>query len=315
MNKSSPYIIVSSLIVFAVLIGIGVFVNTRDDQQTGIPPVDISVATSSQVSNLKNVTYFIAGESITLTNGKFEREAAPGSASKETFMLFGEPTFVDLDGDGDLDAVTYLTQHGGGSGTFFYVVAAVNTNGTYKGTNAMLLGDRIAPQNITAEKNNAVANFADRKVSEAFSVQPSVGKSVWIHFDAKTGEIGEFVQNFEGEANPAKMTLTMKSWNWIQTDNTDGTKVTPKKPEVFILTFTTDGRFSAKTDCNGVGGEYKTSGSALTFDKMMSTMMFCEGSQEQEFSAMVSNVSSYHFTSKGELVLELRDKQGTVTLR
>ncbi len=314
MNKSS-YTVFAGLIVLVAVIAIGAYI--KSDYMTGndVPPASTSSVETVIAKGPKDISYSVAGESITLVNGKFEREAAPGSASKETFMLFGEPTAVDLDSDGDLDAVTYLTQNSGGSGTFFYVVAAVNTNGVYKGTNAMLLGDRIAPQNITVDKNNAVANFADRKAGEAFTVQPSVGKSVWVHLDAKSGEIGELVQNFEGEADPSKMTLTMKSWNWIATDNADGSKVVPKNSGAFALTFGKDGRFSAKTDCNGVGGEYKTTGSVLTFDKMMSTMMFCEGSQEQEFSSMISFVSGYHFTSKGELILELKDKKGTATLR
>lgn len=314
MNKSS-YIVFGGLAVLIAVIAIAAFVKSGySTTENTVPPVS-TTTTSTTASDPKNISYSVAGESITLMNGKFEREAAPGSASKETFMLFGEPTAVDLDGDGDLDAVSYLTQNSGGSGTFFYVVAAINTNDTYGGTNAMLLGDRIAPQNISVDKGNAVANFAERKPGEAFTVQPSVGKSVWVHLDPKTGEIGELAQNFEGEADPSKMTLTMKAWSWVETNNADGSKVIPKKPEAFALTFGKDGRFSAKTDCNGVGGEYKTTGSVLTFDKMMSTMMFCEGSQEQDFSSMISSVSGYHFTSKGELILELKDKKGTATLR
>jgi len=38
--------------------------------------------------------------------------------------------------------------------------------------------------------------------------------------------------------------------------------------------------------------------------KMMSTLMYCEGSDESEFSALLSNVSSYSFGRKGELLLK-----------
>jgi hypothetical protein len=48
---------------------------------------------------------------------------------------------------------------------------------------------------------------------------------------------------------------------------------------------------------------------------MMSTLMFCEGSQEGEFTAALGETVGYHFTGKGELILELKDKKGTVTLR
>lgn len=322
MNKSTT-IVFGGFLVLVTVVLFGLFIKNSStqsgDKQVEIPPVvtpaPLPTTTTPTVSDAKNTTYIVDGEHITLTNGKFVRPAAPGSASLETFTLFGEPTMVDLDGDGDLDAVTYLTRDGGGSGTFFYVVAALNTSGTYQGTNAMFLGDRIAPQNITTEKGNAVANFAERKAGEAFSVQPSVGKSVRIHLNPTTKEIGELALNFEGEANPNTMKLTMKTWDWIQTSNADGSKVTPKNAGVFTLTFNDATRFSAKTDCNGVGGEYIGKGSALTFDKMMSTMMYCEGSQEQAYSSMLSSVVAYHFTSKGELVLELKDKKSTATFR
>ena len=47
----------------------------------------------------------------------------------------------------------------------------------------------------------APSSFAERKAGEPFTTQPSVGKSVWVYYDKKTGEIGELVQNFESESS------------------------------------------------------------------------------------------------------------------
>jgi hypothetical protein len=160
-------------------------------------------------NNSLNFTFTISGRDYTLINGKAEKEVAldstgslqAGSVSKEIVRVFGEPVVGDLNGDGVNDEVMYLTQETGGSGTFFYVVEAINQGGVYKGTNAMFLGDRIAPQNINIINGRAVANFAERKAGEPFTTQPSVGKSVWIYYDAKLGEIGEWVKDFEGESN------------------------------------------------------------------------------------------------------------------
>lgn len=148
-----------------------------------------------------NTTYTISGKEYQLINGKIQNEIAPGSASKEVVSIFGEPVYADLDKDADLDAVMYLTQETGGSGTFFYIVLAINDDGTYKGTEAMLLGDRIAPQNINIIDGRAVANFAERRPGDPMTTQPSIGKSVWIHYDSTTGKIGEWVKDFEGESN------------------------------------------------------------------------------------------------------------------
>ena len=80
----------------------------------------------------------------------------------------------------------------------------------------------------------------------------------------------------------------------------------------FALTFKSDKTFSATTDCNGVGGEYSLSGNKITFSNMISTMMYCDGSQEQDFVTMLNQVQSYMFTSKGELVLGLKLDSGSV---
>lgn len=302
------------LVLFAAIILVVVFaVSLNSPAHTVVPPAPIPPVSVAQ--SPKDITISVDGEQITLTNGVFERPLAPGSAAKESFRIFGEPVIGDMNGDGIPDAVMYLTRDGGGSGTFFSVVVAVGSGASYVGTNALFLGDRIAPQNITITDGNAVANFAERKPGEAFSVSPSVGKSVWVHLDPKSNQISELVKDFEGEADPAQMKLTMKSWEWIETDRIDGSKVVPKKAGVFSLTMKADGTFSAKTDCNGIGGEYHRSGAILTFGKMMSTMMYCDGSQEGEFSAMIAATTGYHFTSKGELILEQKDKKESAILR
>jgi heat shock protein HslJ len=123
------------------------------------------------------------------------------------------------------------------------------------------------------------------------------------------------VDDFEGEADPSKMSLGMKKWNWVRSEYNDGRVVTPKMVDKFTLTFNTDGTFGASTDCNGVGGNYTTKEGSITFSQMISTLMYCEGSQENEFRDSLSNSTSYHFTSKGELVLGLKFDSGSVIFR
>ena len=262
------------------------------------PEGGVSAATSSPV----DISFSFSGRTVTLVGGYAEAPAAPGSAAKEVFRAWSTPVMVDLDGDQDEDAIYYVTQDTGGSGTFFFVVVAVNDAGVYSGTNALYLGDRIAPQNITIDRGVPVANFAERKAGEPFTTRPSVGKSVWIHLNAQTREIGEAVQNFEGEADTARMTLPMQAWTWVRSEG-EGVTVTPKQEGRFTITFKEDQSVSVTTDCNGMGGTYTTKGSTLTFGPMMSTLMYCEGSQEGEFGAMLGKVHGYAFTGKGELQL------------
>lgn len=251
----------------------------------------------------KNIIYTIDGQQYTLTNGKVEIPSAPGSASMTTVSVFGEPVYGDLDADGDEDAAVLLTMSGGGSGTFYYAVLAQKTDTTYISTNALLLGDRIAPQTVEIHDGRAVYNYAERRADEPMTTVPSIGKSLWVQFDRTTGEIGEWVKDFEGEVDTAKMNLRMKKWEWVESVD-QGEYVLPKKKGVFTLTFTDDGRVSVETDCNSMGGTYTAKGSALTFGQMMSTLMYCEGSQEAGFGAMLGEVKSYAFTQKGTLELQ-----------
>lgn len=275
---------------------------------------DIILDTSK--NDAKNISYVIDGQTFMLVNGKAEKEIAPGSASKQKISMFGDPVYDDFNGDGVKDAAVMLVSDGGGSGSFFYAVLAISTGTTFVSTNALLLGDRIAPQNINIDDGRAVYNYAERKVGEPMTTQSSTGKSLYVQYDKRTGTIGEFVKNFEGEADVNKMNLGMKKWNWIKTQMNDGKVVTPKVEGKFTLTFNKDGKVSVGTDCNSMGGTYNVEeDKKIVFNQMMSTKMYCEGSQEHEFASALSEVGSYMFTSKGELILEIKMDSGSMIFR
>ena len=132
-------------------------------------------------TDYKNATYTIDGEDVTLVEGLSETPAAPGSASMLSIKYFGNVAKGDLNADGIPDLAFLLTQSSGGSGTFFYLVAALqNSAGGYTGTNAVLLGDRIAPQETEIKDGEIVVNYADRKVGQPMSAVPSVGVSKYL---------------------------------------------------------------------------------------------------------------------------------------
>lgn len=153
----------------------------------GTPTVSPAVVSDVQTQadpvtfpDYKNATYLIEGSFVTLTDGFFEAEIAPGSASKITTRYFGNEAFGDLNGDGNVDAAFLLIQTTGGSGTFFYLVVALQTTSGVEGSNAIFLGDRIAPQNTVIENGIITINYADRNPSEPFTTQPSLGVSKYF---------------------------------------------------------------------------------------------------------------------------------------
>lgn len=278
-------------------------------------PVPLVRNGEQAVGSPLNATYLIDEKPVTLVGGRTEIASAPGSASRNSVFNFGEPVYGDIDGDGDQDAVLLLVNETGGSGTFYYATLAINVNGSYRGTDTILLGDRIAPQTYYFQGNKAIVNYADRPFGAPFTTQPSEGKSLYLQYDPSNFRLIQVAVDFEGEADPSRMTLDMTTWRWLRTVYNDGTIITPQKPEAFSLTLRKDGMVSVRTDCNSMGGKYVVSGKNIEFTDMATTLMYCEGSQEQVFSTMLGNVQSYLFTSRGELVLELKFDSGSIIFR
>lgn len=310
------------------------------------------------ISPIANMTVLVDGTEVHLQAGSAEVTVTPESASKETYRIFGEPVHGDVSSDGISDMVFYLTKDGSGSGTFYYAVIALGDGSGYVSKEAVFLGDRIAPQNILISEGNAIVAFAERAPSESFATPPSIGKSLILHYDNMTDTVGELIQDFEGEADALRMTLTMKKWKWVQTAYkngscscptgyvelgnscepvcrnstppcmapsiacdavTTGNVVTPKKADVFTLSFTSEGTVAVGTDCNSMSSTYEKIGSGgekqkISFGQITSTSMYCEGSQEQEFSDLLTRTTAYAFTSKGELLLFQSD-EGVTTLK
>ncbi|MFA6226937.1 MAG: hypothetical protein WC631_00415 [Candidatus Paceibacterota bacterium] len=131
----------------------------------------------SIVADYKDATYLIDGREVQLTNGLAEEENTQGSASKTIIRYFGNKVAGDFNGDGTNDTAFLLTQNTGGSGTFFYIAVALGDGDGYKGANAILLGDRIAPQTTEFRDGKIIVNYADRKADESFAVRPSIGVS------------------------------------------------------------------------------------------------------------------------------------------
>ena len=176
MNK----LLIGSLVIIVVFVGGFFALNSYVYEEKQGPKAD----------DYKDAEFVIEGERVKLG----------GDA-----RYFGNELFVDLNDDGREDVVFLVTHEPGGSGTFFYVVATLNTEGGYIGSDGYLLGDRIAPQNINVSPNPRhvnviVANYADRKEGEPMTAQPLVGKSAYLKLDPEYMQWGIVVPDFEGES-------------------------------------------------------------------------------------------------------------------
>jgi len=165
-------------VIVLVVIGVGVWV-LFGGQHKAVAP---TVATFDPL----NATYLVDGQPVALVGGKAQEPATPGSAEQVMTSVFGDPATGDLNGDGSADAAVIIVQNSGGSGTFYYVAAAIDTTKGAEGTNAILLGDRIAPQNISIQNGRILVNYADRKPGEPMSAPPSLGVSRYFIYQSST---------------------------------------------------------------------------------------------------------------------------------
>jgi hypothetical protein len=95
---------------------------------------------------LKNLTYQIDDEHITLQNGEREFDPQVGDQlhEKALFAYLVDHAFGDLDGDGNSDAVAVLQVSGRGTGKYYYLSVVYNDRGTAKvAGRAFDLGDRV----------------------------------------------------------------------------------------------------------------------------------------------------------------------------
>ncbi len=159
------------------------------------------VQKETDAENYQDVAFRISGETVRMKNGEATTATNMGSASQTTVRYFGNTAKGDLNGDGIPDLAFLITQQTGGSGMFYYAVGAIqNAAGHYMGTDAVLIGDRIAPQTTEIRNGILIVNYADRAPGEPMAARPTVGKSMYLKLDAKTMQFGEVVQNFEDES-------------------------------------------------------------------------------------------------------------------
>ena len=228
-------------------------------------------------SDPRNATYMVEGRRITLRDGRYEEEAAPGSTAKAVTAAFGEPAVGDLEGDGDEDAVLFLVHDPGGSGTFYYVAASMHEGGRYRGTDAVLLGDRISPRQIVIRNGVVIAAYADRRSGEPMAAQPSVGRTKVLTFRdgrlTEIGPLGEGEQVAEGWVTVGHEARSFapcggKTDFWLSGDAPVMNEILAAyhlalpDPEPYTPLFMTLAGTFGKPPAGGVGGDYAGSFSA-----------------------------------------------------
>ena len=159
------------LVIVIIVVGLGYFA-LRDGTDEAVP--NVPIVDDGFRPDPSNATFIFDEGPVTLEKGIREVEVAPGSAMKEETLLTDFVGYGDVNKDGKNDAVAILVQSGGASGVFIYLAGYVSGPVTYKGTNAIFLGDRITPKSVSISNEIITVNYLDRKESEPFTAEPTV---------------------------------------------------------------------------------------------------------------------------------------------
>jgi heat shock protein HslJ len=264
----------------------------------------VGTAGKDEISQTKDYTYIIDGHPVTLKNGKCETEMVHGNASKTVTAYLGNDAFGDLNGDGISDVAFILTQDQGGSGNFYYISAILSSESSFKGINAVFLGDRIAVKSATVKEGKLFVTYSDRRLTEPMSSEP-------------TQEVTKILQVQNGkllDINPTSP-LTGRKWKWIKTVMNDDTSILPKKVNAFTIIFNEDGSLNGTTDCNRFFGNYSLPESKLSFGPFGSTKMFCLDSQEEIFLRTLKETERYLTDKENNLILLLKSDSGSMLFK
>jgi len=71
----------------------------------------------------------------------------------------------------------------------------LKTSNGYQGTNAVLLGDRVAPQTTEIRNRQLIVNYAERSINEPMTVRPSLAVSKYLVVHGTTLETSQPVTN------------------------------------------------------------------------------------------------------------------------
>ncbi len=166
------------LIIIVAIVSGGYFLLSRSSTTNNTP----ENKTTAFQPDPSSATFTIDNEPITLSHGA--RESEEGEIT-----LLDEKATGDLNNDNKADTALLLADSSIGSGVFIYVAAYVSGPVSYKGTNAVFVGDRISPQSLSIANGVVTFKYLDRKAEEPFSAEPTI--SITKQFFYKNSELVE----------------------------------------------------------------------------------------------------------------------------
>ena len=178
--------ILALILILAAIVAVFYYLSRKDSGNK----TETSTASDNDNSGFQpdpsNATFIFDDGPVTLSAGRYEKSASPGSAFVEEIVILDKFAYGDINADNKMDTVLLLARYGAGSGSFIYLVGFASGPVTYKGSEVLFIGDRISPQSISINQGVITMEYLDRAPDEPFAAEPTI--SVSKQFVYKNGE-------------------------------------------------------------------------------------------------------------------------------
>ena len=127
-------------------------------------------------TDLERATYLTEnteGGTATLEGGEFRQPVVPGSAS-ELVIRLGKWELGHIDETDGVDTAAITIEDPGGSGTFYYLHALVNSEGELRDTDVAFLGDRVQVEGVSIHDRTITVAMLDRGPDAPFAEPPTI---------------------------------------------------------------------------------------------------------------------------------------------
>jgi hypothetical protein len=148
-----------------------------------MPPATTEAVTftigADVLSRLGNMDYTVDGKPYTLANGAYS------DTTGVSIMMFPPAALGDLNADAVDDAAVLLAYSGGGSGTFVYLAAVVDQDGSFVNTDTVLLEDRVQVNDMAIADGAITLNVTTHGPHDPMCCPTSVATWTYVLEDGK----------------------------------------------------------------------------------------------------------------------------------
>ena len=141
----------------------------KENQPSEKEPDGDSAKQPLTINELKSGEYrseWSAKGKINLSDGIYQEKIAPDSATELVIKLSDKVAFGDLNGDEAEDGAVMLICDPGGSGTFYELVAVINSKGKPQHAASVFLGDRLKVEEVDISSGQIVVKMVIHQPSD-----------------------------------------------------------------------------------------------------------------------------------------------------